>query len=50
VLKGTITSVLDDGETDLRAGDILVQRGTNHAWENRADEMCRICFVLIDGQ
>jgi hypothetical protein len=33
----------------LKAGDVLVQQATNHAWVNRGTETCRICFVLIDG-
>lgn len=47
---GEITAVLDDGETVLRAGDVLVQRGTNHAWSNRSTRHCRVAFVLIDGK
>jgi hypothetical protein len=41
--------LLDDSEVHLEAGDVLVQRGTNHAWENRGTESCRIAFVLIDA-
>lgn len=50
VLEGELTLVLDRGETTLRAGDIVVQRGTNHAWANRSNKNCRVAFVLIDGQ
>lgn len=50
VLSGTITALMDEGETDLHAGDVLIQRGTNHGWENRTDQMTRVAFVLIDGQ
>ena len=50
VLSGCITSVLDDDETDLHAGDILVQRATNHAWENRTTSMARVAFILVDGR
>ncbi|HLI20105.1 MAG TPA: cupin domain-containing protein [Stellaceae bacterium] len=50
VLEGEIVAVLDDEETVLKAGDILVQRGTNHAWANRSGKPARICFVLIDGK
>lgn len=50
VLSGSITAIMDEGETELRAGDILIQRGTNHAWENRTDAMARVAFILIDGQ
>lgn len=49
VLEGEITMVLDQGETTLRAGDIVIQRGTNHAWANRSGANCRVAFVLIDG-
>jgi len=47
VLSGEIWAVLDEGEVLLRAGDCLVQRGTNHAWSNRSDTPCVIAFVLI---
>lgn len=47
VLSGEICAVLDEGEVLLRAGDCLVQRGTNHAWSNRSDTPCVIAFVLI---
>jgi hypothetical protein len=49
VLEGELWAVMDEGETLLRAGDVLVQRGTNHAWANRSDKTCRVAFVLIDG-
>jgi hypothetical protein len=35
---------------DLRAGDVVIQRGTNHAWRNKSDKPCRILFVLLDGE
>ena len=50
VLDGEITLVMDEGETLCRAGDIIVQRGTNHGWANRSNANCRIAFVLIDGR
>ncbi|QTH21522.1 cupin domain-containing protein [Rhizorhabdus wittichii] len=50
VLSGTITAIMDDGETDLHAGDVLIQRGTNHGWENRTRAMARVAFILIDGR
>jgi hypothetical protein len=49
VLEGEIWSVMDEGETLMRAGDVLIQRGTNHAWANRSTRTARIAFVLIDG-
>ena len=49
IMSGEIDMLLDDSEVHLKAGDILVQQATNHAWVNRGKEPCRICFVLIDG-
>ena len=50
VLEGEITMLLDDQDIVLKAGDIVIQRGTNHGWANRSGRNCRICFVLIDGE
>jgi naringenin degradation protein FdeH len=50
VLDGEIDMLLDDSEVHLKAGDILVQQGTNHAWVNRGAAPCRIAFVLIDAK
>ncbi|MGA7451093.1 MAG: cupin domain-containing protein [Rhodoplanes sp.] len=50
VLDGEIWAVLDATETLLRAGDVLVQRGTNHAWSNRSKAPCLVAFVLIDAK
>jgi hypothetical protein len=50
VLEGEIWAVMDEGETLMRAGDVLIQRGTNHAWANRSNATARIAFVLIDGR
>jgi naringenin degradation protein FdeH len=50
VLSGQIWAVLDEGEVLLRAGDCLVQRGTNHAWSNRGDAPCTIAFVLVAAE
>jgi mannose-6-phosphate isomerase-like protein (cupin superfamily) len=49
VLDGEIDMLLDDEEVHLRAGDVLVQQGTNHAWVNRGERPCRIAFVLLDA-
>ncbi len=49
ILEGEVFAVMDTEETLLRAGDVLIQRGTNHAWANRSDRVCRIAFVLIDA-
>jgi mannose-6-phosphate isomerase-like protein (cupin superfamily) len=50
VLSGEITMVLDDADVALRAGDVVVQCGTNHAWSNRSGAPCVVAFVLIDGE
>ncbi len=50
VLSGEIYLVVDEGETLLRPGDVVVQCGTNHAWSNRSDKPCRMAFILIDGE
>ena len=50
VISGEIDMLLDDSELHLKAGDVLVQRGTSHAWVNRGRENCRIAFVLIDAR
>jgi hypothetical protein len=49
VLDGEVVLVLDDAETTLRAGDVVVQRGTSHRWENRSGRGARMAFILIDG-
>jgi quercetin dioxygenase-like cupin family protein len=49
VLSGEVVLVLDDSETVLRAGDVAIQRGTNHRWENRTAETARMAFILVDG-
>ncbi|WP_321803267.1 cupin domain-containing protein [Burkholderia sp. BCC1993] len=48
VLDGEIWALLDEGETLMRAGDVLVQRATNHSWANRSGKPCRMAFVLLD--
>jgi len=50
VLEGEVWAVLDEAETLLKAGDVLIQRGTYHAWDNRSNEVARIAFVLIDAE
>ena len=49
VLSGEIYALMDEGEVLLKAGDVLVQRGTNHAWSNRTDAPAYLAFVLIDA-
>jgi quercetin dioxygenase-like cupin family protein len=47
VMSGEIWAIVDTGETLLRAGDVLVQRGAAHAWANRTDKPCLVAFILI---
>lgn len=47
VLTGEITLLVDEGEVTVRAGDVIVQRATSHAWSNRTDQSARVLFVLI---
>ena len=42
--------LLDDQDVVLKAGDILVQCGTNHAWSNRSNAPAVVAFILIDGE
>jgi mannose-6-phosphate isomerase-like protein (cupin superfamily) len=50
VLSGEITMLLDDTDVQLKAGDVVIQRGTNHAWSNRSDKPALMLYVLIDGE
>ena len=50
VLSGEIYAVLDEGEALLKAGDVLVQQATHHAWSNRTDKPAVIAFILIDAE
>lgn len=50
VLSGEIDMLLDDSEVHLKAGDVVVQRGTNHAWVNRATAPCQVAFILLDAK
>jgi quercetin dioxygenase-like cupin family protein len=49
VLKGSVALVLDGIERTLGPGDVVIQRGTDHAWENRGEAEARVVFVLVDG-
>jgi quercetin dioxygenase-like cupin family protein len=50
VLSGEIEMDMDDSTVVLKAGDVMVQRGTNHAWANRSAAPARVAFVLIDAE
>jgi quercetin dioxygenase-like cupin family protein len=50
VVEGEIEMDMDDSSVKLKAGDIVIQRGTNHAWANRSSKRARIAVVLVDAQ
>jgi mannose-6-phosphate isomerase-like protein (cupin superfamily) len=49
LLKGDVTLILDEDEVTLEPHDVVVQRGTNHAWVNNGDEPALLIAVLIDS-
>ena len=49
LLKGDVTLILDEDEVTLKPHDVVVQRGTNHAWVNNGDEPALLIAVLIDS-
>ena len=49
VLAGEMAMILSDEEIVVRTGDVVVQRGTDHAWANRSAVAARMAFVLIDA-
>jgi mannose-6-phosphate isomerase-like protein (cupin superfamily) len=50
IMQGEIDMMLDTGPVHLKAGDVVVQQATNHAWLNHGKEPCRIAFVMMDSQ
>jgi quercetin dioxygenase-like cupin family protein len=50
IVSGEIDMELDDSVVHLKAGDVVVQRGTIHNWVNRGTAPCVIAFVLIDAK
>ena len=50
VLKGEFYAIMETGEKLLKAGDILVQRGTNHSWSVRTSEPCIVAAVLVNAK
>jgi hypothetical protein len=50
VLKGEIYAIMETGEKLLRAGDVLIQRGTNHSWSVRGTEPCIVAAVLVSAK
>lgn len=49
LLSGNVTLLLDDDERDIKPYDVVVQRGTNHAWVNKGTEPALLCAILIDA-
>ncbi|MGH8642265.1 MAG: cupin domain-containing protein [Burkholderiales bacterium] len=49
VLEGEIVLILDDEDVKLKAGDVVIQRGTSHAWSNRSGKVVKMLYVLCDG-
>ena len=50
LLKGDVTLLLDNDEVRLKPFDVVVQRGTNHAWVNNGEEPALLIAVLIDSE
>ena len=50
VIEGEVVLVLDDSEVVLKQSDVVVQRGTDHAWENRSNKVTRMAFFHIDAE
>ncbi len=50
IMSGEIDMKLDDKTVHLKAGDVVIQQATNHAWLNHGTEPCRIIFVLMDSK
>ncbi len=50
LLSGEVTLLLDDDQRDLKPFDVVVQRGTNHAWVNHGSEPALLIAVLIDAE
>ncbi len=50
IIQGELVLILDAGEVILKPGDVVVQRGTDHAWENRSEKVARAAFFHIDAR
>jgi quercetin dioxygenase-like cupin family protein len=50
ILEGELYMTLDEGEVLCKAGDVIVQRSTNHGWDNRSGKPARFAEVLIDAR
>ena len=50
LLKGEVTLLHDEGEVDLKPFDVVIQRGTNHAWINKGTEVAELVGILVDAE
>lgn len=50
IISGSLTLLLDEEDVMLNAGDVVIQRGTNHAWENRGTTPCLVAIVAVDAE
>ena len=50
VIEGEVVLILSDSEVVVGKGDVVIQRGTDHAWENRSHKSAKIAFVLLDAE
>ncbi len=50
ILTGSVTLISDTNQTILNPGDVVVDCGSHHAWSNHTNEVCRMVFVLLDGE
>src|SRR5207247_35881 len=50
ILSGEIYAVTETGETLLKAGDVLIQRGTAHTWHNRSNEPCIFASIMVSAE
>jgi len=50
LLSGEVTLLVDKGEVDMKPFDVVIQRGTNHAWVNKGKEAATLVAVLIDAK
>src|SRR4029077_5402947 len=50
VIEGEVVLILEDSEVTVKKSDVVVQRGTNHAWENRSDKVARMAFFHVSAE
>jgi quercetin dioxygenase-like cupin family protein len=50
IISGEVTILSDIGEVTVKAGDTVIQRGANHGWINRTNEMCTVASVAVKAK